>query len=160
MGRLIRFIEQISSFGSILGGIILVFIMLLTIASVLFRLFGSAIVGSYELTELVIVVTVGFALVYSTMTRANVAVHLFYDRFSPSLQKIINIFIISLSLCFWGWMAWETLRMTIDRGWIERSETFLLPLFPFRLIWILGLSVLTFLLLAQLIKGIFGSANK
>lgn len=160
MGRLIRFMEQISSFGAVLGGIVLVFIMLLTIASVLFRLIGSAIVGSYELTELVIAVTVGFALVYSTMTKANVAVHIFYDRFSPSVQKIINIFISVLSLGFWGWMAWETLRMTIDRGWLERSEVFLFPLLPFRLIWVFGLSVLTLFLLTQLIQGIIGRANK
>ncbi|MBN1849379.1 MAG: TRAP transporter small permease [Deltaproteobacteria bacterium] len=160
MERYIRFIQQISSLGAVFGGIILVFIMLLTVASVLFRIFGNAIVGSYELTELVIVVTIGFALVYSTMTRANVAVHIFYDRFSPSVQKMINIFIAALSLGFWGWMAWETLRMTIDRGWMERSEVFLFPLLPFRLIWVLGLGVLTLLLLALLTKGIFGRANK
>jgi TRAP-type C4-dicarboxylate transport system permease small subunit len=152
--------EQISSFGAVLGGIVLVFIMLLTIASVLSRLVGSVIVGSYELTELVIALTVGFALVYSTMTKANVAVHIFYDRFSPSIQKIINLLITAISMGFWGWMAWETLRMTIDRGWMERSEVFLLPLLPFRLIWVSGLSVLTLLLLARLVKGIFGRANK
>jgi TRAP-type C4-dicarboxylate transport system permease small subunit len=160
MGSYIYFIQRIGSFGAVLGGIAIVFIMLLTIASVFFRLIGNAIVGSYELTELAIVFTVGFALVYSTMTKANVAVHILTSRFSVSAQKKIRILVLLLSLAFWGWMAWETLRMTIDRGWMERTEVFLLPLLPFRLVWVCGLTVLSLVLFAQLLIEVLGRKDR
>ena len=76
--------------------------MLLTIASVLCRLFGSAIVGSYEITELIIIVTVGFALVYTTITESNVTVKLLIERFSYRNQNRIIIVVLPDQYDFLG----------------------------------------------------------
>ncbi|MFC1820687.1 TRAP transporter small permease [Thermodesulfobacteriota bacterium] len=160
MGRLTQVIHRIGSMGAALGGVALIFVMLITIASVGYRFFGGVIVGSYELTELVIIVTVGFALIYTTLTESNVAVKILVDRLSRSTQTKLKIFTTILALCFWGWMAWETFFDTINRGMVERTEVFLFSLLPFKMIWVFALAVLTLVLFFNLIGLITGRGRE
>jgi TRAP-type C4-dicarboxylate transport system permease small subunit len=154
MNSIGKSLQRIGVWGTILGGVVLILIMLLTIASVLCRLFGSAIVGSYEITELIIIVTVGFALVYTTITESNVTVKLLIERFSGRNQNRIMIVVYLISMIFWGWMALGVLRMTVTSGWMERTEIFLVSLLPFRLVWGVALTLLSLILFMKLVEAV------
>lgn len=158
INRLITIIRRTCSIGTMLGGVVMVFIMLLTIATVVFRWLGGSIIGSYELTELVIVFAVGFALVYTTMTDSHVSVVIFVERIRPSIRKKLDIFNWILAAFFWGWMAWEVYKMSIDNIG-DRTETFFTPLLPFRLIWVMSLLALVLILLTKLVETIFKTEN-
>ena len=153
-------LERISVWGAVLGGAVLIFIMLLTIASVLCRLFDRAIMGSYEITELIIIVTVGTALIYTAITEANVTVKMLIERFSPQNQNRIKIVVNLISIIFWGWMAYGVLNMTIANGWTELTEVFMVPLFPFRMVWGVSLTLLSLVLLKQLVEAVVKEFRK
>ncbi|MBN1625868.1 MAG: TRAP transporter small permease [Deltaproteobacteria bacterium] len=160
MNRFIRAINIISSFGAALGGFVLIFIMLLTISTVVYRFFGGVIVGSYELTELTIIVAVGFALVYTTRTDSNVTVKILLDHFGDNAKRCLSILANLLALGFWGWMAWETFFDTLKRGMSERTEVFLFSLLPIKMIWVFALAVMTLVLVASLLSSIVGRTDR
>ena len=73
------------------GGILLLAVMGMTVASVLGRyLLGTPVAGDYELTELACGIAVFAFFPYCHLTNANVVVEFFTDRFSPRHRAALD----------------------------------------------------------------------
>lgn len=121
------------------AGVFLLGAMLLVVTSVIVRFFNIAIVGSYELMQLMIGVTIAFALVYAALRKGHVAVKIIASRFSTRTGAIVGIAVSFLSLAIWGLMSGATAQLVYEMGLREVSETLEVPYLPFRVVFILGL---------------------
>jgi len=135
----INVFRKISNIGARVGSYFLVGIMILVVASIVIRPFGRAIPGSYELIELLIVVTVAFAFAYTMVKQGHISVSFLVSRFKPRVQAIIASFIWFLSLGIWGLISWANTGLMLDKWSRERSLFLEVPFLPFRFVWVFGL---------------------
>ncbi|MFC1532104.1 TRAP transporter small permease [Thermodesulfobacteriota bacterium] len=143
------------------GGAFLVGIMALTVANVISRLFGRAIAGSYEISELLIVVTVAFAIGYTAMMQRHITVKILVSRFSPRTQAIVGSISSILCLGIWAVIAWASIRVALEKTLAgEYSDLLEVPFFPFRSVWVFGLILLCLVFLIDLFKALSRGVNK
>ncbi len=148
MGVLAALLERVTKAGVFLGGIALIAAMLLTISNILGRPLKIVIPGSYEIFELIMVIPVGFALVYAALKKYHVIVNLIVSRFPPKIGAAAEMLAAFLSFAIWGLMAYAAASLAFETGLKEISETLEIPYLPFRMVWIfcLFLFSLTYLL--------------
>ena len=147
MNVLSDLLQRITKVGAMIGGVFLIAGMLLLIINILGRFVHFVIPGSYEIFELVMVVPVAFALVYTAMKKGHVVVHLVVSRFPPRLGVATEILACLVSLSIWALIAWAGAQLVFETGLKEVSETLDIPYLPFRIVWIfcLFLFCLTYL---------------
>lgn len=156
---LTRYIKVVYSFAGkcgFLGALMLIILMLLTVGDVILRYFFNApILGSYELTEFILVAMVFFAIPWATAKKANVRVDLFVGRLPLKVRSIFNIVTCFLSVFVTALFAWYTVPQAI---YIWRlytvSDMLEIPFYPFYFIVAFGFFVLFFVLVANLIEFI------
>ena len=148
MGVLAVLLERVTKAGVFLGGIALIAAMLLTISNILGRPLKIVIPGSYEIFELIMVIPVGFALVYAALKKYHVIVNLIVSRFPPKIGAAAEMLAAFLSFAIWGLMAYAAASLAFETGLKEISDTLEIPYLPFRMVWIfcLFLFSLTYLL--------------
>ena len=84
-------LERLARAFAMAGGVLLIAIVGMTVASVLGRyLFGAPIPGDYELTELVCGIAVFAFLPYCHITNANVVVDFFTSRLRPRHRAMLD----------------------------------------------------------------------
>ena len=83
--------ERLARVFAMAGGMLLIAIVGMTVASVLARhFFGAPIPGDYELTELACGIAVFAFLPYCHVTSANVVVDFFTSRLSPRRRAVLD----------------------------------------------------------------------
>jgi len=91
MAGLLWFTERLSKFMNAIAYIALTFIMLLTVADVILRLFGHPIVGTFEMVGLGGAVAIGFGIPLTSWLRAHIYVDFFVQKLPDFGQKFMNI---------------------------------------------------------------------
>ena len=142
--------------GSVVGiaGIVLVVgMMLLTVADVFLRAaFNRPIVGSTEVTQLMLVTLSFLAIVFCTMRRSHVKVDILSNHL-PSKVQLINdtVFLFLGLVLYWtiSWNSFKEAKMLGESG--HTTDILEIPVHPFyQLIGvccgILGLLLLTYML--------------
>ena len=135
-----------------------IFIMLLTCADVVMRLFGSPIPGTYELVGYLGSVIISFGMARTSIERGHIAVNLLVDRLPPRAQTIIEgVGNIAAAFLF-GALAWQSqiyARDILETG--DVSLTLGMPTWPFVLGLATGSGILSLVLfldaLRQLKRG-------
>ena len=154
-------IEWIGVKGTVLSVGFLIGIMLLVVANIIARFFGTVIIGTIELVELMIVVTVAFAFGYTAQRQSHVVVKVVVSRFSPRVQAVFRIFTSALSIGVCALIVWASAGIMYERALLgEETELLKVPSFPFRFVWVFGLILFCFALLIDLCKAISGAASK
>jgi len=138
------------------GAAVLFIMMLLTTGDVIGRyLFNSPIMGTFELTEFLMVCLVFCSLAYTQSQRGHVAVDILVSRFPKFVQdvfKIINYLMTLLVLILITWMS-------IERGFEVKaghdcSGTLLIPVYPFVFAVAVGSAAMGLEIVVSLIKTI------
>jgi TRAP-type C4-dicarboxylate transport system permease small subunit len=114
-----------------------VFIMLLTCADVVMRLFGSPIPGTYELVGYFGSVIISFGMARTSIERGHIAVNLLVDRLPPRVQILIEGVGNLAASALFGFLAWQSqiyARDILETG--DVSLTLGMPTWPF----VLGLA--------------------
>lgn len=155
-----NFVGRISGLGMAVGAVSLVGIMLLVVANIITRLCGSAIMGTFELINFMIVVTVAFALGYTALKKGHIVVEIVTSRFSPRVQAILEILTSIIGLGFWAVIAWATVMLMVESGFEEQTELLELSYLPFRSIFVLGLMLFFSVLLVNLYKALRQAVRK
>jgi TRAP-type C4-dicarboxylate transport system permease small subunit len=143
---------------SLVGAIILFFMMILTVGDVVGRYFFKApIQGTHEITGLLLVCVAACALAYSQIMKGHIRVDLITDRLSPKGRQIIDV--IAYLFCVFASLliTWQTLIRARDYFYSTKgnlTETLSIPFFPFLLILGLGFLTLTLVSLVDLIRSI------
>lgn len=154
MGSIENAIRRISNLASGLGAAVLVAIMALVVANIGFRFFGRVIPGTYELVQLLIVVTAAFALAQTAHDKGHIVVSVLLSRL-PVRGQMVTLCITSfIGFAIWGLLAWGTVA-AMGEGWLEETTELLeVPFWPVKLCWVLGLILLSLLLLMEFINGL------
>lgn len=138
----------------VIGAVSMVAMMLLIVSNVVYRLFGHIIVGSYELTEVLILISGAFALAYAAVKGSHVVVKAIVSRFRPKVQAGLDALMSFISLGIWGSILWATTVLISQRWLTEVTEMLKVPYLPFRFIWIIGLGIACLVYLVQLIRAV------
>ncbi len=128
------FSELIKKFNRVLfiiGGCSVVFMMLITVADTILRMFKRPIVGTYELVGLSAAVVLGFSIPYTTSLRGHITVDFFTMKFKPKAKKFWLVLTRVMGLFLFAFMGYEMIVMANDlRRSGEVSATLQLPFYP------------------------------
>jgi TRAP-type C4-dicarboxylate transport system permease small subunit len=113
--------------------------MAIIVANIIIRIFGRVVPGSYETIELMIVVTIAFALPYCGMHNGHVSVDLILKAFPERVQGVVNVFKHLITMIFWGALGVVAYTIGFEKGWLEITDYFRLSYLPFRMVFGLGL---------------------
>ena len=124
-------VKGISRFLNLIAGISLSFLMFLTIADVILRLFRRPIVGTYELVAFSGAVVIGFSVPFTSWVRGHVYVDFLILRFSQKIRNVFNIITRCLVICLFLLIGWNLMKYGMDlykSG--EVSLTLQMPFYP------------------------------
>ena len=148
-----RSVDRIVRTGAMIGGVFLIGIMLLTVANVVFRIFGSTIALTYEASILAIVVPVAFAFAYTALEQSHISIALLLSRLSPRIQRIVEIFTSVIGLCCIALLVWANIGILRIRSYgSEETLMYHFSYFPFRCIFLLGLILFGFVLMIDIAR--------
>lgn len=93
---------KITVFFAIIAAIALTIMMLLTAADVILRIWGTAIVGSFELVEFLMAIVVPLSIAYCEKKRQHICVDLIVQNFPKKVQPWFDLItsIITVVLYF------------------------------------------------------------
>ena len=126
-----------------LGAIVLAIVMLIIFANIIVRIFGKVVPGSFETIELIVVITIAFSMAYTGMHKGHVSVDIILKRFPVRIQNIINTFNYFVCMVFWGAMGVFAFVIAFQKGWMEITDYFRLSYFPVRIVFGVGLLLLS-----------------
>jgi len=146
---------------AIVGTVCLMGMMLIVMTNIVTRVFGKAILGTYEAVELLIVVMVIFSIGYSAIQKDHVVVSVIISQLSKSVQRILYIFTTFLSLGIWGLIAWYSYKFARDMQLVnERTAIMEWPVYHFRYIFAFGTIILCLVLFLDIFKALRESIKK
>ena len=145
----------------IISGIVLAFMMCITLIDVLARNLGHPIVGAMEIISFGGSVVVGFAIPYASWKRVHVYVDLIVNKLNPGKKMVLNVITRCMGMALFIFIGVNFIVYGLDlirTG--EVSASFRLPYYPIAF----GLSLSCFLqsitLFADLIRTIKGGGNE
>ncbi len=128
----------------IAGGAILVMIAV-TVADVLLRIFGTGIVGAYDIVRIMGVIAITFSLPYVTAIKGHITIEFFYHRFSRTGRIILDSSFRTISVCVFLLLAWRNILygiMLLKSNQVMQT----LPIPVFWIPWMISLSCVLMIL--------------
>ena len=152
----------ISWFCGLVAAIAAMVMTLMTVGDVLMRyFFNKPILGSFELTEYLLVVVVFCAIPWATMEGAHVRVDLITGRFTRRTRGLLYAGSCVLSMIITFLLARYTLpeaKYVLDLG--EQSDMLNIPAYPFYYMIAVGFFILLFVLIAVFFQYIEEAVSK
>lgn len=142
-GPVERGLERLCDISATVGGVVLVAIAGMTVASVVGRaLFSSPILGDVELVQLGAAVVVASFLPYAQYRRANIIVDFFTSKTAPRTQEILDGFGTLLYTLVLALICWRVAVGGIDiHASAEASMLMNLPLWIPYMLMLPGLAL-------------------
>ena len=135
-------VNRFSSLLSVIAGIVLLIMMVLTFSDIVLRFVGRPIVGVYEVVAFLGALVTGFALPRASQMKAQVYVDLIIDKLGPRPRRILRIITRILVFCMFLIAAWYFILM--GKKFIDtRSVTLSLRLPFYPVVFGLAISSLT-----------------
>jgi TRAP-type C4-dicarboxylate transport system permease small subunit len=136
----------------------LVVMMLITTADVILRyLFDSPIMGSFELTEILMVSMAGLSLAWCTLKSGHIRVDIITSMFSKKTNRAIDIvnYIITAALC--GFVVPALINRYIEGVKLDvRTYVLKIPEGPFVLLLSFGYFLTFLVLIVKIVKSFSG----
>ncbi len=147
-------VQRVTRWGLALGGFILVVAMLLQVGNILGRFAHFVIPGSFETFEMIMVIPIGFGLVYAALERGHVVVDLVVSRFSRKIRAAAHVVAAFLSLATWAAITYAGTKLAIENGLEEVTDILEYPVLPFRVIFIICLILFCLAYLIELSRSL------
>ena len=131
MRPFIALFKRIAGYMNSLAGIVLFLMMMLTVVDVVLRIFGTALLGTYELVAVAGAIVVGFAVPNTSLGKGHVYVDFLIEGRSPMIKNTVNIITRLLGICLFALLSLYLLRKGIHlykTG--EVSLTLHIPYYP------------------------------
>ena len=144
------------------GVTILALMMLLTVTDVTLRyFFNKPLLGSYEVTELMMAVLAASTIGYAAIQKSHVNVDLFFTRLPARLQGFISIFTNLVCVLFFALMCWRNIyQSAVLREADSVSPALSIPEYPFVFILGIGFGIIGLVFLLQILESITKAAGK
>ena len=159
LGRVIRpAARTVNGIGSAALGVI----MLLNVVNVVLRyFFDRPIKGTLEVTELLMVIVVFFALGYTAMLKGHIVIHILTSRLSEFAQAIGDSIAYFFSVVFCCLIIWQSVvQAQISKLHNDVIGAIDLPVFPFYYVLVLGSALMCLVFLANLLESLGVWLNK
>jgi TRAP-type C4-dicarboxylate transport system permease small subunit len=156
--RIERFIARIADKVNWIAAAAVVFMMLITTADVIMRVFRHPILGTYEIVGFTGVVVIAFSLPYTSIQKGHIAVEFLVQRLPWLARVIINIINACVSIVLFAVIAWQCAKyaetMNISG---EVSSTLQMPTYPFLYGISFGCLLLCVVLFIELLRQFRGA---
>ena len=154
---LIRFNTYLNKVLAVFSGFAIVTLTGIAAANMLLRVIYVPINGSYQLIGFCGAVATGFALGYTQIRKDQIIVTIFTDKFSHKTNKMLDGLNYFVNMIFFFIVSRETLKWGIKIARTgELSETLKIIYYPFIYCLSLGFAVLSFTLLIDFLKVLWG----
>jgi TRAP-type C4-dicarboxylate transport system permease small subunit len=131
MKRFLDAVKGTSTVLSAVAGAALAFLMLLTVADVVLRMFGHPIVGTYELVAVSGAVAIGLSLPITSWVRGHIYVDSFIVRLPRVPRAILTVATRLLVLGLFFLVGWNLLKYAMAlRAAGEVTPTLRVPFYP------------------------------
>lgn len=131
MGAFIAVLKRLSGWMNGLAGVVLFFMMMLTVVDVVMRIFGKPILGTYELVAVAGAIVVGFAVPQTSLGRGHVYVDFLIENRSDAIKNTVFICTRILGICLFALLSFYLFKKGIHlyrSG--EVSLTLHIPYYP------------------------------
>jgi TRAP-type C4-dicarboxylate transport system permease small subunit len=144
----LRFVRKIagvvSKWLTILGMWFIAAMGVLVFADVILRIFGRPLLGLFEIIELMLTISAFSAIAYTWTIGGHVRVTLFLDRFTPSIQAVLDIVACLCGILFSGILAWQNVVASVYIFKVKDvTAVTQLPIYPVHIFIALGAGLLT-----------------
>lgn len=131
---------------SYIGAFTLFTLMVLTTADVVGRyVFKNPIIGTYELTEYLVLITIFAFFPYTQSKDSNISVDILFERFPAKFQGVINLFNHLVCLFLMVLIIWQSIEKAMKLEAAGQASTNLsIPSYPFMLFVAVGCAFLCF----------------
>ena len=149
-------IRPITAAGQTVSRVVLFLMMLLTMADVLMRkLLDNSILGTVELTELMMILLIFLSLAHTEFLGGHVKVDILVSRLGPGTRARIDAATQLLCSILFGLMTWAALAYAAgQRVSGEVTQDLWLPIWPFIYILALGCALLCLTLLLKFLTAL------
>lgn len=138
-------VDLVSHVFSWLSGAFTLLLLVMLVAEVVVReVVGRSLLGTIELSEVLLVLIVALGVSYAQKTGSHVSTDLVTSRFAPTTAAVIRVVGMVVAAGFLLWTAWAS----AERGWesFESGESRFgitsVPVWPARLVLPVGLALL------------------
>lgn len=153
-----KLFEALARLCAILAGVLLVFITMMTVASVVGRdFFGQAINGDFELSGAAAGAAIALFMPWCQLRRGHIIVDFFTNRASPALQYRLDRLGALLMASVMALMTWRTTLGGVN-AWDTQSSTMMMG-FPEWVIYTAMVPPLALSALISLHQAWFGFAD-
>jgi TRAP-type C4-dicarboxylate transport system permease small subunit len=131
-GTLPHLIEKFSGILSIVSGVALTFVMVMTVLDVLGRAFGHSILGTYEVIGLTGAFIIGFSMPFTSVTGSHVFMEFLIEKFPISARNAMNGATRIICIILFGVIGINLFQVAAEFGKAgEVSPTLSIPVYPF-----------------------------
>ncbi|PWA10747.1 TRAP transporter small permease [Pueribacillus theae] len=149
MNRIDRSITLLSRYAKYISMFVQAVMMIFITISVIMRKFNHAVLGDYELVQLMLVVLVMLGLAYVQQINGHVSIGLIVDRFSKKTQRFFDGIAYLLIFFFCGLIGIINIQVAIDYFFTLRTTAILkVQLYPF--VFLVGIGFIFWSLVALL----------
>jgi len=141
---------------TLIGLVALLAMMVVVVINVLGRaLFRAPFYGTVEFVEISGTFMVSCIAAYTQFKKGNVSVGIIVDRFSPRVQAIFDSFTLLLTLGIAAVLVWAALVAAVEMVQLkEITGIYEVIKYPFRFVWVFGLTVLFVMFLVDFIQSV------
>jgi TRAP-type transport system small permease protein len=149
-------LSKVTKWLQIIGLVFLALLMFLTASDVFLRyFFNRPILGSLELTQAWMVISISFSIGYTAMLKEHVLVDLFVLRLPPHGREIASTITTFIAFIFYALVAWRTvLQILISYNANAVSSALRLPDWVFIIFILIGFIILALVTLLHTLQNI------
>ena len=151
-----KIIDAIPRIAGLVAMGVLFLMMLLTVADVLLRAaFNKPIIGATEIAEQMMVAIVFLGLGWCALQGKQIKVDLFASRYSPGMQRVIDLMVYFVGLILVAIICWRTFAATLTVQQLGITCAYIdVPKYPFYALAALGWAVLFVAMASLFVKRI------
>lgn len=159
---LLRILNPLTRVVFYMGIICLTIMMFLTAVDVIGRyFFNSPILGSFEITQSLMVILMATSIGYCGMMKGHIDIDLVAGRLSQRAQSILGCITTFLGVALFGLITWQTFVYIGDNIASNVASAVLqIPAWPFVLIVAIGSGIFCLVLLLQLLEFVCTAVSK
>lgn len=128
-----RLVEKIIYYTAAAGMIFVIPLMFLTTGDVVGRsIFNKPIAGTFELSEFMLAVIILLSAAYTQQVKGHVSVDFLTSRFSPRVQRCLQVLTTGLSLTIVSIVVWQGIVLGLEEKAV--TDQLRIPKAPFKIL--------------------------
>ena len=113
------------------AGVVLAFMLTLTVTDVILRAFRRPILGTYEIISYCGAVVIGFSLPYTSLLKGHVSVQFLLEKLSGKASRRMQLWTRVVSILMFLWLGWNFVAIGLSlMRTNEVSGIYRLPFYP------------------------------